>query len=696
MRPFYQTTVFVISILFLAGCTNEGALPHTSSESRGAAITVGEYANIELGEGLNMTATADPTLTDEQKANRAGTGNSCFDYYRTEPKVVDSPMLRAFWVYGEDDIDVRFDRALQVQNEPTEQYYMHKGWRRHFKEKLSRVFQHNDVPTLAMLVRVPLISQSVEPQPFIVTDGLCAGSSTMAPEDFIRDCGVRYYGGYERGDWVLFWIQADQLDTTEQWPAVLEILQASTNNDVNVNQAFDALAPILGKVSLGAAFTLDNRLDDLGFEEPTLEIWKAYKELVSREAQQAIDDNRIDIFLLLLRQDFPAYTETMLTMCGIPNTVIDGLACYGSFMKAAEELQNYGATKTRQLEDMLPNPQDYEQFDEAAVRELVQRADNQLRRLSVDVATCEAAADTGSVAAMCLAACPQHVGSLLAELENTSIRPAQPRQQVVPVPGAGTRVNQYRVDRKSGPKAARGRMCALTAIGGKFAGLGERVWMEHVGGDGYAVIAESKLKKKSDDPYVVMSCADDVYDSNLGQVTQTVPFGSMINIQETQLQDSQDNSTPLPGFTNLHLLSGFGGFMNGFGEGVRVKEKTNTQLTDRLSVRTKTNRNVEGSALSGVLEANTGLHTIFNEATVESPNIPSNHIATKFLGSTKDQFCYLTATAGNFEGRGEYVKLEQRDGVWVLKAWGGDDSFFLSRARKTIRGRARCVSYTQQ
>jgi hypothetical protein len=211
----------------------------------------------------------------------------------------------------------------------------------------------------------------------------------------------------------------------------------------------------------------------------------------------------------------------MLTMCNVPGSVLEELGCYADFMTAAEEFQTYGEVKLSELQAMLDDPEGYEAFDEDAVAELVDRSNSFMSDLPTLVEDCEATANIAGVADLCNA-CPIDLPNLLGELESTSVRPAQPPQQETPVPGAGMLVNQYRVDTGQGQRAARGKMCGLTKIAGKFSSTKDKVGLMNLQQDAWVVYAHSNLQKLEDHPYTIMSCVDDVYERASGSVSQVV------------------------------------------------------------------------------------------------------------------------------------------------------------------------------
>ena len=57
--------------------------------------------------------------------------------------------------------------------------------------------------------------------------------------------------------------------------------------------------------------------------------------------------------------------------------------------------------------------------------------------------------------------------------------------------------------------------------------------------------------------------------------------------------------------------------------------------------------------------------------------------SVKRMVPTSEGFCFLTRAAGNFNGGGEWLQIDQEDGYWVLRGRGARREF-------NIQGTARC------
>jgi hypothetical protein len=240
-------------------------------------------------------------------------------------------------------------------------------------------------------------------------------------------------------------------------------------------------------------------------------------------------------------------------------------------------------------------------------------------------------------------------------------------------------------------------LCTLSSVRGKFAGGGEKAYVESVGGD-WDFWVLSQRTKESEEVAAAALCTDtsNFYDG----VNNTFWVGDTQSATST----GKRSIWILEPYPHIAALTGMAGNFSGINDRVWLYEPPDSTTEWAVGAYSNTGSTTAWGTPFGLDDPAGGEPGWVAKEEYLAENIAQSldkKIYSKRMASSEDAYCFLTRVEGLFDGGGEKVRIYENEGAWMLEIWAGCADYEWGglsddcEERKAISAKARCVPYDQ-
>ncbi len=580
------------------------------------------------------------------------------------------------------------------------------------------------------------------------------GNPGIAGNKFINRCGTQYLAQEDLGGYLFVGLNLTRANR-EQVQSIHEQLLVGLNQREGLIP--DALSVIASQLGPNAPLKVVPWGVQGGPEGiiPATD-WPLHMARFIETYQAALrnGDLTATTYGATIGQRFDYYTGQQLSACGVPYQEQDAFACFNNMFSGTYNPRYPGPLEAIEVElDWLLQHEadrivwdDFEGPHGESAREMAEQVLGSIRLCRID--TVEVHRGLGpyeeacvrsltipgpvqpdprgpsytweeNVCQTCQIPVPScQVPAILARYnELPSYRILNPIPELPPLPMANEVAQTYWKGASSSTEILHkldSHLCVWSGLKGKMAGAGEeaRVYPDLSSDEWKMRVRSGQSGNGTIHAGAICTLKDNFWDSKT-PTAWTTPLN-----YEAKAQSGSPDTVMLGLNQFFSTLSGIKGRMRGTGE-----QATVTQRAPASELRAQSHQGTlhAWATTVGTLMPQGGEHRFLrlpdpdnDQSTVQAVNITTKKNSTPTSRDTEyveyklapadEALCYLTKVSGKFDGGGERVRLEQRDGYWFIKANAGCDNWGSNASAnrkhcsdwKQVVAQTRCVAYNQR
>lgn len=695
------------------GLLAQGCQPTSPPNSKTSQQAL--YPLAQLGEGYNFFN--DTPATEQCYAPQNPTEDYPNEY-----------TLRSFIAHEPSDLVIKFAQHNLI-DASSQQY----------QERLNQVFEQTaGSATLPKNVLViPILAHTLVRKAgndFEQT-GSC-DPANFAPQDnkdtrqlFVEKCGLHFLNEERYGEYIFLSINLNELTIDQRQKITMRLNAEAKTAESSATTALDKLYQDLNPNAVSFHVSTSLPLPDASLlvnDKLPIDHWPDYTNQLFTQISQGSDPDR---FGRLIRQNFLPYSAPRVLTCTGDNDLAKPFECYQRHERELRQTMNDSSiddlvTQAQWLIDSTNQDQiEWNQSSEdphAKYAEFINRVEVCRQVLIPDrQQSCQNAFYTlnlKQLGGLCENECKFADNCSAEELTHifnqgtgyTLIEPTAP-----PAHNYTINIQEHWSSSSQGPSDidnATERLCLLTGVGGHFAGGGEKVRVHKNNNNAWQLTVHG-----GQEVYGQEHCVDKnaFFGANNDQ--------SWLPEQQHDISSSSSQSNSTLNTTDgqwVTALMGLTGAMEGGGEAGWVTQavpgksnKLDTQSFQGYLRAYSMGFGLENFASSARWATDTENYFTF-PLTTKAPTQPvasQYGVNEQVLVPAAAGFCYLTKLQGNFDGVNDLVKLEIREGNWILSVRGtcfegaSENAFFAggglpcgsTGAIQDVRAIATCVKYDQ-